>query len=371
MKLPGRVYGICFLLVLLGPSRIRAQEEVDATKCFNDMLVQKYDFDSTESFKYASLAIINRDNYNATKTNVALTAVYGAAMFSGDYEHFQEERQKYFELRSLNIDQYRQIRASQRTLAPAAYNLISQCIRDTSSHYGFSFHYTLANEYDATLELYYHSTEEKYKAHKITHSSLSNAVIVGEKTTTQLFPDCTWGSWGCPNLLEYRLYKLRRINPNQEMGIRVDLDPVVATHDLSIPPLDGNFDPKTEVDEGLPVKETHDFSPASVINANKDLSDGSDRALWIVHDYVPGIIIGAVCRFDRSHIYLISEPKVAAYLGIPNVPTPYWREGEVWCYGRDEGGAQHIWVDVTFKKTHKTFTRKPWPYTEPKVEAKK
>src|SRR5690348_2824626 len=101
-----------FLAVMCISAQVALAQDVDPSKCFQDMLVSHYNFSQRENLLLSALAIVNSDNYKEAGKNESLTGAYAGFSLTGKYEDFEKERNQLFEYNKLDINQYKQILVS-------------------------------------------------------------------------------------------------------------------------------------------------------------------------------------------------------------------------------------------------------------------
>jgi len=158
-----------------------AQNAPDPSKCFNDMLVNHYDFSKRQSLLLAALAITSQDNYEDAKKSLSLMAfVPSVGLFSGDYGDYKTKRDRLFQYNKLNLNEYQEILLNSTWIGDRGYDVIEKCI-DAQSFSGDGFHYRVetASPTLVAIQFLWSSPSHNMNAVHILDSQLFNGSVEG------------------------------------------------------------------------------------------------------------------------------------------------------------------------------------------------
>jgi hypothetical protein len=179
------------LLLFALPGTAAAQSYFDVSPCFNDLLQQKFDYTSTEKLALATLSQVSQSTYEQFKHDGKLSVMYSFLPLSASYADFDEKRSNYFSLRKLDINYYRAISISSRTLGDAGYAVITNCISQLASKAdGFHYLYTVDDPRAASVQFFWRPPVNAATINqvKVTDSTLVNAFVVnGESYKGHLY----------------------------------------------------------------------------------------------------------------------------------------------------------------------------------------
>lgn len=283
--------------------------ELNIESCFNPELQKKVDYTSDMRLALATLAQINSDNYDEKKKDASLAAVFKFVPVSLKYGELETQRQQYFELNKLDLNYYRSVSLSTRTLDSAAYDLIKDCIdKVANSTYGFHYITYTQGPDKAAIQFFWNSTPGGPAELKVTDSYLEGATTPYTAKTSypdKVFPYVYSWSWTAyprissagPTILLDRTArdKIIRINltttPQVKIGRPIEILPVPIP---TVEPVCSTVYEQNEPITGAP------YVSSQVWNDN-DVSDRNSH--WTVAIDTPGKIYRHYCYVDE-HVYI-------------------------------------------------------------------
>jgi len=295
-----------------------AQSSVTALNiqsCFNPLLQQKMDYSSDIRLSLASLSQITENTYEESKHDVGLAGRYKFLAFSLNYEDFDKKRREYFNLNKLNIDYYRGISLSTRTLDAGGYTVIKDCIDQVArTQYGFHYVYYLDGANKAAIQFFWNPTAGGSREVKVTDSWLDNATASTtekSKYRDKLFPWVSrWSPFPYPRIgASSEVIFLTRKNVSDSIRISLSVDPSTDTGPPIIIPAVPQpiIDPecKTVFDKNEPF--THaEYKIARNFNDNDYITDAhgcSDCHGYVVGFDTPGLIWKMECHTQADNIW--------------------------------------------------------------------
>jgi hypothetical protein len=231
------VLGVAFLFF---GSPLAGQTNLDVSTCFNNLLQQKNDLSSVETLKLATLAQVSESTYESAKHDASLAATFKFVPISADYKDFSEKRRDFFQLNKLDMESYKAISTSSRTLGPDAYKLISECIRTlAASQFGLHYVATVEDENSATIQFFWKPTTGADPI-AVTDSVLENATVVGGNVEIgKLFPYVAW--WSLSRYPRFTSASaailLKRADTSKPIRASITSRPLVQSSAIVIPPL--------------------------------------------------------------------------------------------------------------------------------------
>ena len=135
------VPAIAMLLVWTLPDPAAAAD-ADPSKCFQQMLVNHYDFSQRENLLLAALAIVDKDTYKESLKNVSLhAALEDIGLLKENFEDYDKERTHFFQYNSLNVNQYAETLINSTWISDRGYQTIDKCLDDIFDFDRDGFHY--------------------------------------------------------------------------------------------------------------------------------------------------------------------------------------------------------------------------------------
>ena len=179
----------CWFLIVVFYSGVAASENtVDPTKCFNDMLVSKFDFKQRDSLILSSLAMVNKDNFVDAGKNASLLGVIpGAGFFKGEYGDFERKRDQLFELNRLDENRYHETLLSSVWLGDNGYRALTACFDAViNSGDGFREIHKIGGPQRVSIQFFW-SSSTNTNSIKLFDSTLENGHVQGAPAG-KLFP---------------------------------------------------------------------------------------------------------------------------------------------------------------------------------------
>ena len=105
-----------------------AAQDIDPSKCFQDMLVNHYDFSQRENLLLSALAIVDDHTFKDSGSNNSLTGSYAGYSLTDKYSQWDKERRDLFEYNKLDINQYKQLLISSTWIGDQGYSVIETCL---------------------------------------------------------------------------------------------------------------------------------------------------------------------------------------------------------------------------------------------------
>jgi|SRR5882724_1119569 len=301
-----------FLVWLAVSVGTAAQTQLEISSCFNPLLQQKLDYTSDTRLAMAKLAQISASDYEASKHDVSLAGKYKVLSGSADYKDFDEKRSSYFSLNKLDINYYRSISLSTRTLDSQAYGLIKDCIdKVASQQYGFRYLYTIDSPTAAAVQFFWNSTPGGPASLDITDSYVENAVVKSQRVPQEkLFPYVSrWSFSKYPQLQGISpIILLDRKDPSKDIRISVSTRPQVNTQFINLPPVPQPIvDIKCETVYDTEDPVTHrPYSRQEAINLAGRVTDRhgcSDCVGYSVAFDAPGPVTNLSCTPSGDHVW--------------------------------------------------------------------
>jgi hypothetical protein len=110
----------------LWPTTARAQ---DPSQCFNQMLLNHYDFSQRENLLLSALTLVNNKEYDSAQQNASLSAfVPEVGLFDGKYNEYSTRLREFFQYNKLDITDYRQTLLRSAWLGDQGYEVIDHCL---------------------------------------------------------------------------------------------------------------------------------------------------------------------------------------------------------------------------------------------------
>lgn len=298
-----------FCLLLTSTAVASDAERLGIGECFNPLLVTHVNDKYTENYKYMFLSLVNRENYRQIKDSVNTSATTYYGLFTGDYDHFDEERSKLFSLQSESIEYYRAESTEITYLPPSWQPTISDCINKVMDHagYGLSYFYRLVDPSEIILEVKYVSTEVSPPSIRVRSSALSNATVVGAvlKEQGQLYSSCFTHmvDRSCPALSSRQEFHLHREKLNDSIIVTLNFDN--PKHSTSFPiPI-------------VPKKQKCSDNPDEGQDGTIDQTIALDRA-----KHFTGFTHGSGDNKRDVYKLEVSAPARAVIIGTPScIPT--------------------------------------------------
>lgn len=317
------------------------QGYLDVSQCFNRLLQQKLDYSSTESMRLATLAQISEQTYESWKHDATLGSYFTFLPASIDYKDFNTKRRSYFELHKLDFQYYRAISTSSRTLDPAAYGLISNCISEVASKAdGFHYLYTVDDAKAASIRFFWRPNVSLKGADviKISDSTLDNATVVnGERYKGHLY-DLAWYKPDPRIAVASPPILLKRDNAENVIRISLVTDPPVDVGFIVIPPVPKPLPApifQTELLEKPPMIVPFNKKDGKIISHGTP--DCSDCDLYVYDVDVPGNVVSVDCKFGPG------SNNNKAYCG------PNGEHKARWEYYSNDGNNQAMTMTIQYK----------------------
>jgi hypothetical protein len=363
LRRPIRSFSWALLVVLafaLGSPANGQQNRIDVKDCFSPILKDKVSDSDIRHDKYLFLTLINKDNYEAIKANTSASAIYGGAIFSGDFNYFREQRERYFEFESKNIEQYEAKQYSREYLPLGWRPTIETCINNAfqSASMGLTYYTALVDEKTATLRLKYR-TMDKAPNFKVLSSHIDNGIMVdsyGEHR--DLYKPC---SFKCPPLEGKTVFTLKRIDLNKPIVIELNIKPSRNEESITISPMPPNVECNKGYDEDHKIKSTLTYDKKTSLLPGTSYKY---QTLWKVQDDVSGRVVAVKCYPTDSYMNVLNDkdPDDLNLLKTYGVTTnPSWTGSTFRCFGMtNTGDPRTITIEVTYEPPKTKCEDKPW-----------
>lgn len=123
-----RTTAIGILFVVCTSAHFAAAQDIDPSKCFQDMLVNHYDFSQRENLMLSALAIVDDHTFKDSGANNSLTGSYAGYSVTDKYSQWDKERRDLFTYNKLDINQYKQLLISSTWIGDQGYSVIETCL---------------------------------------------------------------------------------------------------------------------------------------------------------------------------------------------------------------------------------------------------
>ena len=176
--LPTIATGILLVICAWAPM---AAAQDDPSKCFQNMLVNHYDFSQRDSLLLSALAIVDEKTWKDAGTNESLEGAYGLISGKGTYQEWDKERREFFSYNKLDINQYKEILLHSTWIGDRGYGVIEKCL-DNMFGDRDGFHYTVrfASPELVTIQFHWSDPRTQVNFAKIIDSKIVNGNVDGE-----------------------------------------------------------------------------------------------------------------------------------------------------------------------------------------------
>lgn len=366
MLILARIASLFICLLALAVECKCDSTKIDVSQCFPDVLVTKLTTNVTEHYLYYYLAIIDESTYKKAQDNASTSALTAYGFFSGDWNHFREERRKFFALHNESIDYYRTQFTDLRYLPTEWHSTIDNCINRLTANAGYGVYYqpVVIGPQLIRLELKYKPTGNDYL--RVRSSEIKNGSLDDEGKVKSLYRPCyvKASDITCPRMDSQSEFFIRRTDPNDKVSINLNVDDPKHSTGLDIDPMPKKVKCKTTY-ENSPVKsETRKVEIHSALI--QEYWGGDNQQLYLIEAHFPGKVVYATCiAYDSFNATLNNDPNQRQrwhdWHGLSS--NPDWKDDVVRCMGRTNTGPDNrreTWITANYQESQEVCTEIDW-----------
>jgi hypothetical protein len=172
---------INILFVVCTSAHFAAAQDIDPSKCFQDMLVTHYDFSQRENLLLSALAIVDEHTFKDSGKNNSLTGSYAGYSLTDKYSEWDKERGDLFEYNKLDISQYKQLLISSTWIGDQGYSVIETCLNTLAlSGDGFRYKVEVASPQLVYIQFKWSDPQNGASTVRILNSKIENGNVEDE-----------------------------------------------------------------------------------------------------------------------------------------------------------------------------------------------
>jgi hypothetical protein len=172
------VLGILFIVCT--SAHFATAQDIDPSKCFQDMLVNHYDFSQRENLLLSALAIVDDHTFKDSGANNSLTGSYAGFSLTDKYNQWDKERRDLFTYNKLDINQYKQLLISSSWIGDQGYSVIEACLNTLAlGGDGFRYKVEFASPQLVYLQFKWSDPQSGASSVRILNSSIENGNVDG------------------------------------------------------------------------------------------------------------------------------------------------------------------------------------------------
>lgn len=213
--------------------------EMSASECYPNLLKKMTFTHDIDKSTYVLLSVVDRNNYEEAQRNSSLIGRFPSLPWKGSYEDWDLQRKRFFESRSLNLDQYKDLITSVSEQDPLGAGLIAKCFQVQASRGAGLFYVpAVVDEQNAFIRLFWRP-KERTQPLEIIESTLENAEVVGGKSYAgSMFPGPGMFGLNTPTITgDSMVVHLVRKDPSKAIIASLKTKPDVAAQNIVVPPL--------------------------------------------------------------------------------------------------------------------------------------
>lgn len=353
---------VCFLTFT---TECRSEaSKIDVSQCFSDILVTKLTTNVTEHYLFYYLAIIDEATYKQAKDNASTSALTEYGFFSGDWNHFQEERRKFFALHNQSINYYRTQFTDLRYLPTEWHSTIDNCINRLTANAGYGIVYfpVIISPRLIRLELKYKSTGDDFL--RVRSSTIENGSLDDAGKIKSLYRACYLQASDvtCPRMDSESEFFIRRSNPNDKVSIILNVDNPKHSTGLEVDPMPKKVDCKTKYDDSPVKTETRKIEIHTALIP--EYWGGDNQQLYLIEAHFPGRVVNASCiAMDSFHAILNNDPNQRErwHDWHKMSSNPEWKDDVVRCMGRtNTSDHRETWITADYQESREVCTEIDW-----------